>query len=769
MIGRTISHYKIEAELGRGGMGVVYRAQDVKLRRQVALKLLSGELFSHTERRARILAEARAAAALNHPGITTIYEVGEEGEHIFIVMELVAGTTLRDVLRDTRPDPRSLARLGLQVAEALEAAHSRGVVHGDVRPENIVVSPEGRVKLLDFGIARQAAEELLSVTRTLPASAAAPLTDSPLSGTLAYLSPENLRGELTDARSDLFALGVVLFEVLAGLRPFPGPTAAMLMAQILGQPTPQLESSAPPELARIIHKLLEKNAESRYQSAADLRVDLNNFLRDMDVSVSPPGVAGKRAVAVLPFKLLTPNPEDEYLGVALADALVNAIGAGGEWLVRPTSAVMRYAQSPADPLAAARELNVQAVVDGSIQKFGSKLRVHVQAWNVADGATLLSLKQDSDMADLFGLQDRISDGLTRALGMRTETTDSVPQRPTKNTQAYELFLRAVERLSRVNRWDTRTAIEMLQTATRLDPRFAEAWARLAEACVMMAGTFEPGPRWVRLADQACQRALRIDSNNAEAHGARGRLLWTPAKRFQNRTALRALATALRLNPGNHAAQVWQCLIFLHLGLLEEAKTGLQTALATQPDDSFALTFLGQTVQYQRDEGEAAEYFSRALALDPSSLWATLLYPGVELYRGKLGEAETRIRVAGQLFPRDPLVTSFEALLWALRGEHRKADQVVRQTFRGIKSMLHSHHAMHNVATVYALIGKPAPAVAMLEKASATGLPNYPVFRDDPHFQPLHSYAPFQKLLSKLRREWEGYQREFGKAGAEPAR
>lgn len=770
MIGRTISHYRIEAELGRGGMGVVYRALDEKLRRQVAIKLLSGGMASQSEHRARLLSEARAAAALNHPGITTIYEVGEADEHIFIVMELVTGSTLRHALHETRPesrhDSRALARLGVQVAEALEAAHSRGVVHGDVKPENILVTPEGRVKLLDFGIARQTAEESLSVTRTLAASAPPAVPDSRTSGTLAYLSPEHLRGDVTDARSDLFALGVVLFEMSAGHRPFPGPTATMVMSQILDQPTPPLGSAIPPALTRIIEKLLEKNAQSRYQSAADLRVDLSNFLRDMDVAVAPAAIAGKRAVAVLPFKLLTPNPEDEYLGVALADALVNALGAAGEWLVRPISAVMPYAQSTVDPLAAARQLNVQAIVDGSIQKFGSKLRVHVQAWNAADGATLLSLKQDSDMADLFGLQDRISDGLARALGMRIETTDSVPERPTKNVQAYELYLRAVERLSRLNRWDTRTAIEMLQAATQLDTRFAEAWARLAEACTMMAGTFEPIPRWLRLADLACQRALRIDSKNAEAHSARGRLLWTPGKKFQHRPALRELRTALLLNSGSHAAQVWQCMIMMHVGLLDEALQGLRSCVAAQPNDGFTLTFLGQTLQYQGLSDQAAEYFSRALALDPSSHWANMLFPSAELYRGKLDAAESRIRSATQLFPGDPLVISNEAMLWALRGETRRAEQIAQRTFRGGKSLLHTHHAVHNIAAVYAITGKPARAVALLQKASSTGLPNYPVFRDDPHFQALHSYAPYEKLLGELRRDWEGYRREFGNPGAE---
>ena len=226
MVDRTISHYRIECELGKGGMGIVYRAHDDRLRRNVALKILPSEIASRAERRARVLAEARAAASLNHPGITTIYEVGEEDGQVFIVMELVSGKTLRALSSDGPMEPKALARVGAEVAEALAAAHAQGVVHGDIKPENIIVQPDGRVKLLDFGIARQRAAETLTVTRSL--SAHPWLPDSQIAGTLAYMAPETLRGELTDARADLFSLGVVLYELTARRRPFPGPTTTAL-------------------------------------------------------------------------------------------------------------------------------------------------------------------------------------------------------------------------------------------------------------------------------------------------------------------------------------------------------------------------------------------------------------------------------------------------------------------------------------------------------------------------------------------------------------
>lgn len=765
MVGQTLGNYRIVEEIGKGGMGVVYRAYDERLRRNVALKLLPEEIASHADRRTRILAEARAASALNHPGITTIYEVGEEGEQLFIVMELVTGRTLRAMLADGPAEPRTLARVGAQVAEALAAAHAQGVVHGDVKPENIILQADGRVKLLDFGIARQTAAETLTLTQSKAAHAW--LRDSEVAGTLAYMAPELFRGEPTDARADLFSLGVVLYELAAGRRPFPGPTATALTSQIVNDPAPPLTGApnlVPAELARIVHKLLEKQPGSRYQSAREVQVDLTNLARDLELgAVLPAAVAGKRAVAVLPFKLLTPNPEDDYLSVALADAVINQLSASGELLVRPTSTVMRYVKQSTDPLLAARELNVQVIVDGSIQKFGQRLRVHVQAWKAADGSTLLSGKHESEMADLFGLQDKIADALARALGSEPAAAAGAPaEPPTKNPAAYELFLRAVERLSRFNRWDTRTAIEMLENATRLDQRFADAWARLAEAYRLMGIGFEPGPRWIRQAERAARRALGLDPSNADAHCARGLVLWTHAKGFQNRAALRALGDALRLNPGSHLALTWQGCVLFHVGLLEEAKQGLTAALATNPDDAFTLVFLGQTALYKGNYEEAEEYHTRALTIDPANLWANLFAPTVPLYTQQPERAAEKIRVSMQVVPGDPLLTSCEALLWAKRGERRKAEQAIQRALRGGKSLSHSHHTLHNAAAAYATIGKPAQAISLLRKASTIGLPNYPVFRDDPHFASLRNHRPYLRLLADLKREYEKYQREFGR-------
>jgi len=766
MLGTKISHYSIEAELGRGGMGVVYRARDGRLQRTVALKILSQEYSRSAAQRQLLLAEARAAAALNHPGVTTIYEVGEYDGGLFIAMELVSGTTLRELLKEGQFDVRRAVRFAAQIAEALAAAHSQGVVHGDVKPENVVVQPDERIKLLDFGIARRTAEVAVTTTTTQESTLDA-VPGASFAGTLAYMAPEQLRRETLDGRADLFALGVLLYEMIAARRPFAGASTTELIAQILDEkkmPVELDEKLCPAAIQALIRRLLEKDRSQRYASARELHLDLKNLQREFEMGGSlPAAVSGKRAVAVLPFKLLTPNAEDEYLGVALADALIYALSSSGELLVRPTSVVERFAKQSTDPLRAARELNVQIVAQGSIQRSGSRLRVHIQAWNASEGTAVYSAKHDAEMRELFSLQDELASRLAASLGLKPAAAESHSAHPpTDNPYAYELFLRAADRLARLNRWDTRTAIEMLEQAVELDPNFPDAWARLAEACVLIGTTQEPHPRWLKRASEAIRKALALDRHNAEAHCAKGRWLWTPAQNFKNRPALHALREALHLNPGCHAARTWQCLILLHLGLMQEARAGLMEVLAAQPDDAFTLVFIGQAAMYRCDYAEAREYNARALSVDPTHIWGNGFSPGPSLYEGRLAEAEERIKLARQVLANDPWLTSCEAVLWAKRGERKKAEALAAKSLKPMKAFLHTHHLWHNAAGAYALIGKPAKAIALLRRAGAQGLPNYPAFRDDPLLNPLHSETAFRTLLAKLKKEWESYVSEFGK-------
>lgn len=555
----------------------------------------------------------------------------------------------------------------------------------------------------------------------------------------------------------------LLYELVAGKRPFCGSGVA-LIGQMLNDRVSSLRTSiatVPAELSRIIEKLLEKDPEYRYQSVREVQLDLVNLARDLELGPAMPSVvAGRRAVAVLPLKLLTPSAEDEYLGVALADAIINRLS-GSELLLRPTSAVQRYENQHVDPFRAGRELNVQTVVEGSIQKFGQRLRVHVQAWNVAEGTSCASAKYDSDVSDLFGLQDRIGEGLSRALGGRTpaQPKAAAPAQPV-DTAAYQLFLRAVERLSRLNRWDTSMAIEMLESATKLDPGFADGWARLGEACLIMAVSFDPKPGWSQRADRAIKRALALDPANADAYSARGRLLWSPAKHFKHTLALRALDKALKLNPGCHQAQLWRGVILNHIGLFAEARAEFTSVLAVNPDDAYTLNQLAHMSAYLGNFGESDEYFARALTIDPSHLWANIFSVAPAMYAGDLKRAEEKIRIARQLAGNDQFVHAWEALLWAKRGEKHKALHFAGLALKDKRYLTYTHHAYHQLAAAYATLGKAEAAVSLIEKASRTGLPNYPLYRDDIHFQKLHRSQPFLKLMASLRRQWESHKRDI---------
>lgn len=755
MVGQTISQYRIEEEIGRGGMGVVYRAHDLRLRRDVAVKLLTAET-SGEDRRARLLAEARAASSLNHPVITTIYEVREEDGFIFIVMELLRGKTLRE-LASTRNEPKTVTRLGAQIAEGLAAAHEQGLIHGDIKPENVILLEDGRLKLLDFGLARQTFVAPSAIDSTV-ATASARTTSS--GGTLAYMAPEQLLGASANVQTDLFALGVMLYELLQGQRP-----EITLLQTSSGESRPD-KAEMPARMSAVLDKLLQREPVRRYQSAREVQSDLANLSHELDLGLHLPAtIADMKSVAVLPLKLLTPNPDDQYLCIALADALINRLS-GSEFMVRPTSAVQRYRNENTDPFRAGRELNVHTVVEGSIQRFGQKLRVHVQVWNVSDGTSKGSAKYDSDIFELFALQDNIGDGLWKLLGAAKETAAREMEAPRRvNNAAYELFLRAVEKLSRLNRWDVRTAIEMLESATKTDPKFADAWARLGEAYLLMAVAFDAKPFWSQKATRAIARAVALDPKNADAYSARGRLLWSPAKGFKHSLALRAFDKALALNPGCHQAQVWRGVVLNHIGLFTSAKSEFTAALATNPGDAYTMNQIGQMFFFLGEFEEADDYFSRALALDPSHLWASMFSVAPAMYMGDLDRAEAKIKSARHAAGDDQGVLAWESLLWAKRGERRKARVAAEKALKDKRYLTYTHHAYHQLATSYATLGDVEDACKLIKKASRSGLPNYPLYRDDLHFRPVHEKQQFGKLMSELKKQWETYRREVeGKAG-----
>ncbi len=762
MIGQTISHYRIIERLGGGGMGVVYKAEDIRLRRFVALKFLPGEIAKDAQALARFRREAQAASALNHPNIVVLHDISMNSGTDFLVMEYVQGQALENLIASGGLPFDRVTEYGVQIASALAAAHSAGIVHRDIKPANIMVTHDNQIKVLDFGIAKLTTfianspdvETSTAIQGTIPGMVV---------GTVAYMSPEQTRGEPVDARSDIFSLGCVLYEAATGKRPFGGASTLAIMHEIatLQPPAPStFRSDLPGAFDTLIAACLEKNPIHRPATAGDVALQLKSLV-PWEESVRHQTRAHRRSVAVLPFKLRTSIQEDHFLEGALADAVVTRLAGTGKLLVRPTATVMRYAGKDTDWTQVAREMNVDLVVEGSIQKMGARVRVLVQAHQVTGALTLYSAKHDGEAEDLFDLQDRIADAVSDALAPQRQRAVSPTTPPTKNNAAYELYMRATDRISRLNKWDTQTAVEMLSSATGIDPNFADAWGRLAQACVQMGVVFDSDPVWLEKAEAAVAKALALDMVHADALCARGQLLWTPKNAFQNRPALRALNAALKLNPGCHQAQIWRGLILFHLGLYAEARQGLEEALAVHPQDTRTTVFLAQTALYRGDYEEAYDLEMRALALDPAGIWQNLFFPTIPLYLGRPSEAAEALRTARQMVPEEATLTSVEGLIAAHEGDFERAEQLADAALESKKTLLHTHHLWHNAASAYAMCGKPDKAIKWLRECADMGLPNYALFGSDPHLRGLHNRPEFLVLMSDLRREHDTNQEEFG--------
>lgn len=763
MIGQTVSHYNILESLGEGGMGQVYKAHDTRLNRTVALKFLPRALAFDKESRTRFVREAQAASALQHHNICTIHDIDETPDgQVFICMECYDGETLKDkIARGPLPVAQAV-NIVIQIANGLSRAHGAGTVHRDIKPANIAITNDGVVKILDFGLA-----VLVGMTRVTKIGSTA--------GTVAYMSPEQATGKALDHRSDIWSLGVVLYEALTGTLPFGGDYEQAVIYTILNEqstPVSESRSDVPDPLVAAIEMALKKSADERYQNISEFLADLKSV--SLAPIREPSALAGqlephseaaldeRRAVAVLPFKMLSGESEFEFLSLALAQAVSHGLSLKPELDVRSTRSVERYAKDEVEPMVVAKELNVSVVVEGSIQMLGPDVRVQVQAWGAPGGSTLLSVKLDGHMDDLFGLQDRLADSLSEGMGLSADKRSGT-EVSLRNPRSYELYLRASERLMCYTETDTRHAIEMLRTAVELDPEFANAWSRLSVGLINMGALFDPVSKWYIEARGSVARALALDAENPEAWTARGRMLWSPHHGFQHANALRDLNKACCHSACPADAPVWRGMVLAHIGLHDEAMSAVRQVREFHPDDLMALLIEGETLGWKGDADGFLHFSKDVVARDPAFPYGHLFLPIPLLYLERLEEAETAIRLARSVLGDDAMIMAAESLLWAKRGEQKRAAQALRTTFEDLKSVSHVHHTSHYAAAAYALIGDESSAVQELERAAATGMPNYPAFLKDPHFSALQERPDFKKLMAGLKTGWESFRAEFGES------